>query len=76
MHKYINVFMHKCITGEIMGEEKIKVLCVRIPLDLYNELRKIAFRKTNRLHGAISIVVREALRDYIQKHSKELEQIP
>jgi hypothetical protein len=51
-------------------------MCVRIEEELYNQLRELAFRKTKRLHGAITIVVIEALKEYIEKHSKELAQIP
>jgi hypothetical protein len=77
MHKYINALMHKYITGESMSEnKKIKLMCVRIEEELYNQLRELAFRKTKRLHGAITIVVIEALKEYIEKHSKELAQIP
>jgi predicted DNA-binding protein len=54
--------------------ENIKILCVRIDKDLYNQLRKVAFKKTGRLHGAITIAVKEAIQDYINKYSKESEE--
>jgi predicted DNA-binding protein len=52
-----------------MSEIKtIKILCVRMDEELYNQLRKVAFKRTGRLHGAVSMAVREALLDYIRKY--------
>jgi hypothetical protein len=78
MHEYIN-YLHEIylFTVAEMSEgskPEIKVMCVRIEKDLYIQLRKIAFKRTGRLHGAITIAVKEAIRDYIDKHSKELEE--
>jgi hypothetical protein len=59
-----------------MSEEKhIKILCVRIEEELYNQLRKVAFRKYKRFHGALSLAVREAFEEYINKYGAEEKEI-
>jgi metal-responsive CopG/Arc/MetJ family transcriptional regulator len=57
------------------SESEMKLLCVRVHRELYNTLRRIAFRKYNTLHGAIARAVREALQEYIDKHGAEEKEI-
>jgi len=51
-----------------MRTTETRVLCVRIDKDLYDQLRRVAFKRFKKFHGALSRAVREALEDYIRKH--------